>query len=390
MLASLRSKYLNTFTIALLVLLIGITARVLIPLRGFNYDIESWKIAADILANGGNVYGQTGRYNYGPIWFYILHFLDQFPGTGAGHFLAFRWKVALFLSVVDIGIFIVLLRLYGVLVAGLFFLNPISIIITGYHSQMDNLALLIGLIAVLLIERKRQAWGLMPGLVILGLSLMTKHFLIFFPLWLAFKEERWSKKMLVILVPYSLFLASFIPFWKLGHGGIISNVFLYRSVTNAPFWATFAPNFIYLAMPKIILFVGTLMVLGLIWRNKKPLESFNYYLICVVIFSSAVVNQYFSISLPAIATQWNWAYSAFTLFTTVFLTVDWAGLHIGFMQKSLHWQGAYGYHVAIAFLFLGFMIHLAGPVRCQKIVATFKSKFNECKKVLLEQIRVPF
>ena len=390
MLASLRSKYFNTFTIALLVLLIGITARVLIPLRGFNYDIESWKIAADILANGGNVYGQTGRYNYGPIWFYILHFLDQFPGTGAGHFLAFRWKVALFLSVVDIGIFIVLLRLYGVLVAGLFFLNPISIIITGYHSQMDNLALLIGLIAVLLIERKRQAWGLMPGLVILGLSLMTKHFLIFFPLWLAFKEERWSKKMLVILVPYSLFLASFIPFWKLGHGGIISNVFLYRSVSNAPFWATFAPNFIYLAMPKIILFVSTLMVLGLIWRNKKPLESFNYYLICVVIFSSAVVNQYFSISLPAIATQWNWAYSAFTLFTTVFLAVDWAGLHIGFMQKSLHWQGAYGYHVAIAFLFFGFMIHLAGPVRCQKIVATLKSKFNECKKVLLEQIRAPF
>ena len=390
MLASLRSKYFNTFTIALLVLLIGITARVLIPLRGFNYDIESWKIAADILANGGNVYGQTGRYNYGPIWFYILHFLDQFPGTGAGHFLAFRWKVALFLSVVDIGIFLVLLRLYGVLVAGLFFLNPISIIITGYHSQMDNLALLIGLVAVLLIERKRQAWGLMPGLVVLGLSLMTKHFLIFFPLWLAFKEERWSKKLLVVLVPYSLFLASFIPFWKLGQGGIISNVFLYRSVSNAPFWAIFAPNFIYLAMPKIILFVGTLMVLGLIWRNKKPLESFNYYLICVVIFSSAVVNQYFSISLPAIATQWNWAYSAFTLFTTVFLTVDWAGLHIGFMQKSLHWQGAHGYHVAIAFLFFGFMIHLAGPVRCQKIVATLKSKFNECKKVLLEQIRAPF
>lgn len=390
MLASFRGKYLDTFTLAVLVLLIGISARVLMPLRGFNYDIESWKIAADILANGGNVYGQTGRYNYGPIWFYILHFLDQFPGTGAGHFIAFRWKVALFLSAVDIGIFLVLLRVYGLVVASLFFLNPISIIITGYHSQMDNLALLIGLIAVLLIEYKRHSWGLIPGLTVLGLSLMTKHFLIFFPLWLAFKEKRWSKKLLILLIPYGLFFISFIPFWKLGHSGILNNVFLYRSVTNAPFWSTFLPSVVYLAIPKIILFVGTLLLLGLIWRNKKPLESFNYYLVCVVIFSSAVVNQYFAISLPAIATQWNWAYTAFTLFTTIFLTVDWAGLHLGFMQNLLHWQGAYGYHFAVALLFLGFMIHLAGPARYQQFLSYLKSKLHECKKVLLEQIRAPF
>ena len=373
-----------------LVILLGFTLRMWMPLRGFNYDIESWKIAADILAGGGNVYGQTGRYNYGPIWFYVLHFLDQLPLTGAGHFLAFRWKVAIFLSCIDIAIFLVLLRLYGLVVASLFFLNPISIIITGYHSQMDNFALLLGLFAVLVIEHKRHSWGLLPGLAILGLSLMTKHFLIFFPIWIAFKEQRWSRKIIVVVVPYSIFLISFLPYWSGGSEGILRNVFLYRSVTNAPFWNVFAPNILLTLIPPIILFVGTLMLLGLIWRKKPLMESFNYYLICVVIFSSAVMNQYFSISLPAIATQWNWAYSLFTAFTTLYLTVDWAGLHFGVIQNSLGWQGKYGYNAAIALLFIGFSVHLIGKSRYKKLCEKVRSSFLEVKKIISEQVKAPW
>jgi hypothetical protein len=147
------------------------------------------------------------------------------------------------------------------------------------------------LFAVLVIEHKRHSWGLLPGLAILGLSLMTKHFLIFFPIWIAFKEQRWSRKIMVVVVPYSIFLISFLPYWNAGSEGILRNVFLYRSVTNAPFWNVFAPNILLTLMPPIILFVGTLMLLGLIWRKKPLMESFNYYLICVVIFSSAVMNQ---------------------------------------------------------------------------------------------------
>lgn len=105
---------------AVLIVLLGITLRMWMPLRGYNYDMDSWKIAADILSTGGNVYGQTGRYNYGPIWFYVLQFLDQMPISGSGHFLAFRWKIAIFLSMIDIVIFALLFRVYGLLVASLF------------------------------------------------------------------------------------------------------------------------------------------------------------------------------------------------------------------------------------------------------------------------------
>jgi len=45
-----------------------------------------------------------------------------------------------FLSLVDLGIFFVLWKKFGRPAAALFFLNPISVIITGYQSQFDNLA----------------------------------------------------------------------------------------------------------------------------------------------------------------------------------------------------------------------------------------------------------
>ena len=345
--------------LVIVVLLVGLLLRLVLPFRGFNYDIESWKIAADIMAHGGNVYAETGRYNYGPIWFHILHLLDAIPGTGFGQFFAFRYKVAAFLTCVDVAIFMILLRRFNVLVAALFFLSPISIIITGLHSQMDNLAVLFGLIGILFLEKdKRADVFFIFGLLFLALSLSTKHLLFFLPIWLAIKEERWSRKLLIIGIPYAVFIGLFAPYWELGQTGIINNVFLYRSFNNAPFWTVFAPAIFLTVLPPVILFFSALFVLGLVWRKKPLLETYFLYLISVVVFSSAIANQYLAIPTAAIATQWNWAYALFTAFSTVYLAVDWAGLSIGMVQKALHWQGQNGYYPAITLLFIGLMVQV--------------------------------
>jgi len=361
-----------------------------LPLRGFNYDIESWKIAADIMAHGGNVYGETGRYNYGPIWFYILHGLNQYVGGGFGELIAFRWKVAAFLTGVDIAIFLFLLRIYGVWVACLFFLNPISIIITGYHSQLDSLAVLLALLAAWVIERYKTSLGFWTGLGLLGLSLSTKHILFFFPIWLAIKQDRWRYKLASVLVPYSIFLVLFVPFWSGGSEGIINNVFLYRSFNNAPFWHVFTPQFVYTVIPPVILFFTSLFLLGLYWRSKNILESMNLYLIAVVVFSSAVANQYLTIATPAIATQWNWAYGVFTAFTSLFLLVDWAGLHLGLLQRTLHWQGQYGYFISIAFLFIGLLIQVLGKEHFSKLLGQIHKSLCWVKQAVANQLKAPW
>jgi len=378
-------------SLVIVVLLVGLLLRLVLPFRGFNYDIESWKIAADIMAHGGNVYAETGRYNYGPIWFHILHLLDAIPGTGFGQFFAFRYKVAAFLTCVDVAIFVILLRRFNVLVAALFFLSPISIIITGLHSQMDNLAVLLGLIGILFLEKgKRADVFFIFGLLFLALSLSTKHLLFFLPIWLAIKEERWSRKLLIIGIPYAIFLGLFVPYWELGQTGIVNNVFLYRSFNNAPFWTVFAPAIFLTVLPPVILFFSALFVLGLVWRKKPLLETYFLYLISVVVFSSAIANQYLAIPTAAIATHWNWAYALFTAFSTIYLAVDWAGLSIGMVQKALHWQGQNGYYPAIALLFIGLMVQVLPVDRRRLISAKIGQGWAWFWQELREQFKAPW
>lgn len=65
-----------------LVIVIGVALRLALPLLGHNFDVESYRIVADIMGDGGNVYAETSRYNYWPIWFLIVHWLDMLPGGG--------------------------------------------------------------------------------------------------------------------------------------------------------------------------------------------------------------------------------------------------------------------------------------------------------------------
>ena len=130
------------------VVIAGIALRLLVATCGHNYDMDSSRIAADIVDRGGNVYAGTERYNYGPIWFHILHALNLLAGHNE---TAFRYLVTGFLSLVDVGIFSILWRKFGKLAASLFFLNPVSVIITGYDCQFDNCAILLGLLAALLV-----------------------------------------------------------------------------------------------------------------------------------------------------------------------------------------------------------------------------------------------
>ena len=77
------------------VILLGVALRMLLPDRGYNYDFESYRLVADVLSAGGNVYRETSRYNYAPLWSSILQGLDAIPWPGHSDFIALRWKVAL-------------------------------------------------------------------------------------------------------------------------------------------------------------------------------------------------------------------------------------------------------------------------------------------------------
>ena len=204
-----------------LVLLTGLAARFWVATCGHNFDFDSYRIVADLMAQGKNVYASTDRYCYGPGWFTVIHLLDALAGHRAD---IFRWLLIGFLSAADVAIALMLWRQFGLLAAAFFFLNPVSIIITGYHNQFDNVAICLGLLAVIRFGddfEKPLSGRKWSALLLLGLSLTTKHVFFMFPFWLAVKQRGLLQKCLIVAVPTVIFLASFLPYWSVGHAGII-------------------------------------------------------------------------------------------------------------------------------------------------------------------------
>jgi hypothetical protein len=308
----------------------GLVARFWFGARGHNYDLESWRIAADLVAEGKSVYANTDRYNYAPGWFIILHALDSLAGR---NLFVFHQLLIAFLSAADIGIFYVLWRKFGRLPATVFFLNPVSIMITGYHNQFDNVAVLLGLWAVLcygddfekpLNRRKYSA------LLLLGLSLIVKHLLFVFPFWLAVKQRGLLQKFLIMAVPTAMFFGSFLPFWSAGHDGIIAYVFKYQSSSalHSYFYNLLVPEFFrYMAGSKVY-WLLCLAGFAFLCRSRPGLPSLLVYTGVLVAASPAISNQYLAIPAALASVELGPFFIAYFVLATAHLAVDVNGPHL--------------------------------------------------------------
>jgi hypothetical protein len=295
--ASAQNKIRNPGVFLLLVLAGGVAARFWVGRFGVNFDFDSYRIVVDLVQHGQNVYAGTTRYNYGPIWFNVLNLLDWLAGHEVHRF---RLVLTGFLTLADIGIFWVLWGRYGQWPAAIFFLNPISIIVTGMYNQFDNLAVFIGLLAVLrfgddfdrpLNSRKLSA------LVWLGVSLMTKHVLFLFPFWLAVKQRGIFQKLLVMAVPVACFLMGFAPYWANGSAGILQNVFRYSSTETSThyFYSLFLPGAVQSWVSPKIVWGLVLVALAFACRQRDGLRTLFIYLAAMVACAPATLNEYLAI-----------------------------------------------------------------------------------------------
>ena len=189
-----------------------------------NYDQTSFQTVAGIVARGGNVYAETFRYNYGPVWALILSALAGVAvRTGISFHLAFRG----FLTLVDLCNAVVI----GLIAARMpghrgddpgaraylaYLLNPVAILIVGFHGQFDNLAAFPLLCAVLLslrIRHRREAFAFAPLWLLAMLALVVKH-LNLFMVWTFFLYVCSSVRRagMAMACAITVFLLSFWPF----------------------------------------------------------------------------------------------------------------------------------------------------------------------------------
>jgi hypothetical protein len=316
------------------VLAAGIAVRMFVAHLGHDFDFESWKLIAGYMNNGQNVYVQTQRYAFAPAWFLILHGLDLLSGHNP---VIFRYAVAGFLTLADVGIFFILWRKFGMLAGCWFFLNLISIIVSGYQNNLDNLGILSGLIAALLIKddfEKPLSRRALCGLMVLGLSLVLKHVFFAFPFWLAVKQRGIVQKLIVMVIPISIFLLSFVPYWAGGSQGIIRDVFLYRSYEMDFFYHLYLPLFLqYMFSAQMIWFL-CLVIFAFIYRQKSTLETMLLYTCVLVATSPASINEYLAIPLCFVATHLNFFTVLYTIYGSLHELVDYNGLQLRWISSK--------------------------------------------------------
>jgi hypothetical protein len=196
-----------------------------------NFDLESFAGVAAILKRGGDFYLETARYNYSPVWAHVVAALD---GVASRIGCSLGAALGAFLLVVDAATALVLHRLAGggrrgAAAALLFFANPVSIFVSSFHLQFDNVAIFFLLVAVWCAER--PAVSRAGTVAALSASLLVKHFTAFFPPLFIAGRGRKGLRLLEAAVPYALFAAAFLPYWR-SWSGIRRNVLGYRSLSE--------------------------------------------------------------------------------------------------------------------------------------------------------------
>jgi hypothetical protein len=317
----------------LFICLISIILKLQISKLGHNFDFESQTIIVKSISEGFNPW-DTDRYNYGPIYAWILYFFYYFSGDD---WLLFRELNIIFLSFIDIFISLILWKINKKYISLVFLLNPISLIISGYHNQFDNLAILpIIIIFFLTFKNKISKLNI---IFLLSLSIATKHIFVFLPFFLIYYFYKNKFNIFTLLLPYLIFMLSFVPYLiPFIHNSplnktsekIINNVFFYSSTGNTPLLSLLFNSDAPSRIISFITFIFGLLIFGVLIQKLNFIDLFLIYTLVLLIFSPSLANQYLVIPLIAVLYYRSIFSYLYIIYSTLFLMHDENGLGIDF------------------------------------------------------------
>src|SRR4030042_6271635 len=213
-----------------------------------------------------------------------------------------------------------------------FVLNPISIMISTLHGQLDSIPTLLILLSIYFMQFGIKKQKLYLSSLLIGFAFAIKPnpilllpFLVFFN-----KLNRDRLKYLVIsFIPLTLFL---IPFLKNSYPTIISKLVSYSGVYdfgyaailrslwyqhNASYWLPFDIQFAQIS--KITFLIGYLFVVLALIKSKDLIKTSLTIFLLFYAFYFGVSAQYFIWALPFAIIERDKITVPFTLFCTIAL-----------------------------------------------------------------------
>jgi hypothetical protein len=230
------SKPKLVLTVAM-VILAGTVIRLILAVAIYgNIDTQTHELFVSIADKGGNIYVESPGYNLTPVRLWVLCALKQIQLALPG--APFHFVVRSFFSGIDLLTLGVLLLIAGVRklpavrTAIFFYLCPITFLITGYHGQFENFAMLMVLTGIYMYLRFATKPILRTALLWLFATagMIVKHN-VFYEVIICLHSsiKRYRIKVPLFVISVIIFLSTFIPYWEEGGKGIINNVFKYGS-----------------------------------------------------------------------------------------------------------------------------------------------------------------
>lgn len=294
-----------------------------------NYDTQQWGAISGIFSRGGNVYAETD-YNCSPIWFITLGFLGK--AHSCFSFFSFYFIVKSFLTGIDLLIlfFLILIARHEKLsttgTALFFYLNPVSYILTGFHGQFENFAILMVIVGIYGYFKLRDSPALGKALLwgFTTLGMFIKH-IVFFEVIIClnfiFKRDR--MKIMLLMVSVFGFLLLFIPYWSEGHGAIVKNVFLYRSQVE-PYGVS---GLCSAPLLKYVFILG-LFLFSFFSRGKDIINQCLLGILFFLTFTTGIAIQYFALPISLGALRPSKGFLFYSCLSTLFILGDENNLNL--------------------------------------------------------------
>lgn len=328
-------------TCLLLVIFIGIALRYYVGQDRYTNDYTHYINAIYASENIGswNVYALTEKYNYGPFWFFTMKTLRLVAVTIGFEQMSPYFFTAL-LSFIDILLIFSIKYLFNWKVALFYWLSPVSIAITGYWRQFDNIALLFVLLSVIVFLKYQKKYSLkylVISMFLLGISLIYKHIFIIFPIWLLLSEKSY-KRWIIYSIPFLLFVGAFVPFIMnpAGLAGIKANVFGYKSTLFSPFFEVTGLSIFTSLIDDYVNFIllGIMLIIAFIYKKAAPSEKLLRYSMFILFFTPALASQYLIIGLLPAIKKINTGFILFIITGGVYLITP----HFNYLSVLNIWE----------------------------------------------------
>lgn len=323
----------------LVIIILGLSLRLLLTaLPSLNFDTRMFMAYGEIFSEGKrNIYLFNYSYNYSPAIFYIVGILYTITKS-----LSFSFYPAIhraFISIFDVLTLFTLLaiakknKISPTRTAVFFFLNPVSILLSGYHAHLDNIAVFFLLLGSWYYFCSNLPFKKIATWILLTIGFIIKHIIPFQVLLIfLYLYKNKTKGLSLFVLTVAAFLSTFIPFYNTSESRFVINEYVigYQGLATISGITAIIRylcvdceigNIKYYTLYKYIFMCTGILFSFFLIRFKDVFRSLLLSLLFFIAFTSGHSAQYFILPISVGALFPSGPFLIYTAAVTLFLFV---------------------------------------------------------------------